>query len=85
MTGRAFINGEDMLLKPKEFAVMRLLAENRGMVISKETIYKEVWGHPMNNDDSAVKYQIYGLRKKLGGSSFAIVSEYSEGYRLEEL
>jgi len=83
VAGRAFIHGADILVNPKEFAILRLLVENRGMTVTKEILYREVWRQPMNDDSNALKYQISRLRKKLEGSGYMIVSEYGEGYRFE--
>jgi DNA-binding response OmpR family regulator len=62
---QAFLHGEDMLLKPKEFALLRLLVENAGKRFTAEELYKTVWGASTNDDIRTVQVHISGLRKKL--------------------
>jgi DNA-binding response OmpR family regulator len=77
----AFVNGRDLLLSPKEFAVLLFLAQNEGKTVSAEYLYKEVWGLPMN-DNRTLKKHLSGLRKKLedkaGGCEISNVR--GEGY-----
>jgi DNA-binding response OmpR family regulator len=62
---RAFLHGEDVCLKPKEFALLRLLVENAGKEFTAEELYKAVWGLDANDDTRTVKVHISGLRQKL--------------------
>jgi DNA-binding response OmpR family regulator len=62
---RAFLNGEDMLLKSKEFAILRLLAENEDKKFAAEELYKAVWGLDANADIRTIQVHISSLRKKL--------------------
>ncbi|MDR1538427.1 MAG: response regulator transcription factor [Clostridiales bacterium] len=64
-TGTACFGGEDIPLKTKEFAVLRLLAENAGRLFTAEEIYRTVWGLEPNGDTRTVKVHISALRKKL--------------------
>ncbi len=81
MSGRAYLNGQDLLLTQKEFAVLLLLIQNEGQTLPKERIYAQVWKSPMAGDDRAVKTAVSRLRKKLDGSGMSIVSMRGEGYR----
>lgn len=83
LSGQAFLNGVDMQLSQKEFAVLRVLVENEGKNLSKESVYQTVWGQPMNDDDTAVKTAVSRLRKKLEGGGFGITALRGEGYRFE--
>jgi DNA-binding response OmpR family regulator len=76
----AFLNGEDLLLSPKEFALLRLLVANENKTMNAVMIYERIWGQPMNNDDSAVKNSMSRLRKKIRGSGYSITTERGEGY-----
>jgi DNA-binding response OmpR family regulator len=65
---RAMLGGEDMLLTQKEFAVLLLLTEHEGRMLSTEYIYEKIWKRdPDTAAGSAVKTIISRLRKKLGG------------------
>lgn len=82
---RAFLNGEDMLLAPKEFALLLLLVQHEGRPLSKEYLYETVWKLPANNDARAVWTHLSVLKKKLTASTggrVQIVSERSRGYLL---
>lgn len=41
---RATQDGCDLMLKPKEFAILCLLAENRGRTLSAKEMYTNIWG-----------------------------------------
>ena len=81
---RGFLNGRDMVLSPKEFALLHLFAAREGEAISAETLYETVWQAPMNNDDRAVRFQISQLRAKLDGSGYTIGNKRGEGYCFEK-
>lgn len=77
-------NGEKVNLRPKEFAVLWLLVQRAGELVSKEHIIKEVWrGLPTSDESiarciSVVKNR---LRAASPGADFLIKTEYGRGYR----
>jgi DNA-binding response OmpR family regulator len=81
ISGMAFVDGRDLLLSHKEFAVLLLLAQNEGKTVSTEYLYKEAWGLPMSDNRTLLKH-ISDLRKKLEGetTAFEIVNVRGEGY-----
>jgi len=81
--GAASVDETDLLLSPREFSVLLLLAQNEGKVLGAEYIYETIWKQPMNNDNSAVKSAVKRLRKKLDGCGYTITAEYASGYRFE--
>jgi DNA-binding response OmpR family regulator len=81
VSGTAYLEGDDLLLPQKEFALLLLFVQNEGRTMSAETLYDKVWKASLNNDPGAIKYQISRLRKKLAGCGYTIVTEYGEGYR----
>jgi DNA-binding response OmpR family regulator len=83
LSGKAFINGADMLLTQKEFALLVMFTQNEGRCMSVEYVYEKVWGQPMNNNTGAVKNQLSNLRKKLEGSGYTVSSTRGEGYCFE--
>lgn len=82
--GAASLNGEDMLLTVKEYALLLLLVRNMGKTLSKETIYGKVWGSPMNGDSQALYTVVSRLKKKLepAGPSLRLTAIRPAGYRL---
>ena len=65
----ARLNGEALDLSPKEFDVLRFLAERRGEVVSKRELLAEVWRQPYGGSEKTVDVHISWLRKKLGESA----------------
>ena len=65
----ARLNGESLDLSPKEFDVLRFLAERSGEVVSKRELLAEVWRQPYGGSEKTVDVHISWLRKKLGESA----------------
>lgn len=61
----AYVEGEDALLKPKEFALLLYLVQNQNTVLSGDKLYGAVWGRQTNGDTRTVRVHISELRKKL--------------------
>lgn len=80
---RAFLHGEDILLKPREFAVLYYLIQHEGEGISAERLYETVWKMPANGTASAARTTVSRLRKKLEGSGCTITAGWGEGYCFE--
>ncbi len=80
---QATINGLDLQLSIKQFALLRLFAESENQVLSLEYIYLTVWGAPLNNDSRALTNNIYRLRKKLNNCGYTIRAVYGSGYVFE--
>jgi len=78
----AYINGEDLLLKPMEYTVLRLLCANSGRYTSAEEIYRAAWGNDPNNDVRPVHNHIYCLRVKLKPYGIGIESKRGLGYKI---
>ncbi|MBS6642305.1 MAG: response regulator transcription factor [Clostridiaceae bacterium] len=80
----ARLNGEDMMVTVKEFLVLLLLAQNEGNMVSKEVIYKKVWGQPLNGNSQALYAVVSRLKKKLEntGGGVHLNAMRPDGYRL---
>ncbi|NNC92246.1 MAG: response regulator transcription factor [Acidimicrobiia bacterium] len=65
----ARLAGTPIDLSPKEFDVLRFLAERRGEVVSKRELLAEVWRQPYGGSEKTVDVHISWLRKKLGESA----------------
>jgi two-component system response regulator VanR len=75
-------DGEALPLTLKEFEILLLLAKNRNMTLSHETILSRVWGYGFGNDSGTVHTHIKNLRAKLPKDIIKTVR--GVGYRLEE-
>ena len=60
------LEGEVLDLTPKEFDLLRVLAERPGEVMSRRELLSEVWREPYGGSDHTVDVHISWLRKKLG-------------------
>lgn len=76
-------NGEEVVLKPKEFELLAVLVKNKNMAISREKLLRMVWGIEYMGETRTVDVHIGQLRKKLGLSEH-IKTISKVGYRLEE-
>lgn len=80
----AYLNGEDLVLSQKEFALLMFLVQNENRIMSQECIYENIWGTPMAGNGNAIKVTLSKLRKKISGSDYTIATEYGDGYRFEK-
>lgn len=80
---RTFLNGEDILLQPREYAILYYLILHEGEGVSAERLYEKVWKLPMGGNANAVKTAVSRLRKKLEGSGYTIASGWGTGYCFE--
>lgn len=58
--------GRPVELSPKEFDLLRYLAERAGQVVSRRELLAEVWRLPYGGADKTVDVHLSWLRRKLG-------------------
>lgn len=77
---------EEILLSARELELMRILIENQGQFLSKETILRKVWGYDADVNANCVEAYVSFLRKKLHllHSKVQIKVARNLGYRLED-
>ena len=75
------LNNAPVLLSTREFQVLLYLCENLGKVLSKEQIFKRVWGDEYG-DIGAVAINIKNLRDKLDKEHRYIKTVWGVGYKL---
>jgi len=83
IAGRALLNGDDMLLSQKEYAILQLLIQRPEKILSAEYLYEKVWGQEMNEKDNSLKVAISKLRNKLADSHYTVTASRGEGYYIE--
>lgn len=59
------VNGEEIRLTKKEYDLLRYLAENSNIVLSREKILEGVWGYDYLGDTNIVDVYIRYLRSKI--------------------
>jgi DNA-binding response OmpR family regulator len=73
--------GEVVPLATREFDLLRYLAENAGLALTRQQILDGVWGHGWYGDERTVDVHVRQLRKKLG-SGLPLATVWGVGYRL---
>ncbi len=70
-------------LRMKEFDLLLTLAENRGIVFSREKLLDVVWGFDFAGETRTVDVHVAHLRHKLQGMRPQIETVWGVGYKLE--
>jgi len=78
--GMANLDGMDLLLTQKEFALLLIFVQNEGRHIGGEYLYEKVWKRPLSGDSQAVRKTVSNLRAKIGGSGWNIEWSRGEGW-----
>ena len=78
--------GQSIRLAYKEAELLKLLIANKGVILSKETILRKLWGDESDAVENNVEAYVSFLRKKLGflQSSVRIQAIRRRGYLLLE-
>ena len=76
-------NGERVDLTPQEFALLRILIENRNVCLSRQKLLSEAWGIDFLGESRTVDVHVQKLRRKLNLDEH-IKTIYKNGYRFEE-
>ncbi len=63
------VNKKNVHLSLTEFNILKLLALNKNIVVSKEKILEEIWGYYDEENNNLVEVYINYLRKKLKNSA----------------
>ncbi len=79
------VAGKPANLAPKEFAILKLLIEARGKVLSRDQLLQMIWGHEkdMEIDTRTVDQHIARLRRKLGPERNRIATVPNFGYQIK--
>ncbi|MGN0502750.1 MAG: response regulator transcription factor [Ruminococcus sp.] len=71
-------------LPAKEYSILKALLENKGCVVSRESLIKAAWDYDSDVDERALDTHIKNLRKALGDNSKMIKTVVKRGYRIGE-
>ena len=77
-----FVEDRPLQLTPKEFAVLRLLLEHRGEVLSTDALSTHIWGYETFGSRNFVEAHISRLRSKLrkAGATEVVCTVRGVGY-----
>jgi len=85
-TRRCFVRGEEIKLRKKEFALLTLLLENVGRVMTREVLIDRIWGSDYVGDTKTLDVHIKRLRTLVEESPkepVVITTVRGVGYRYE--
>jgi two-component system KDP operon response regulator KdpE len=78
----ATLGGEALKLTPTEFALLKVLLQNAGRIVTQKQLIREVWGAENPSQSHGLRVFINHLRNKLDATGPSIVNEPGIGYRL---
>ena len=79
---KTFYQGKEIILSPRETALLELLLLNRNKVLSKESIENKIYSWDDEVSSNAVEVHIHHLRKKLGKDIVKTINKI--GYIMED-
>ena len=79
---RVTVDGNDVELTFKEYALLKFLLENSGTTVTRERLMEAVWGFAFTGESRTVDMHIKTLRKKLGAAGAHILTVRNVGYQL---
>ncbi len=85
-TYKAFYNETDMKLSLKEFKLLSSLIGSAGVTLTREELFREIWGDNFMGETRTMDMHIATLRDKIeaaGGSPDCIITVRGIGYRFD--
>ncbi|MGB9593496.1 MAG: response regulator transcription factor [Anaerolineae bacterium] len=79
------IRGERVEMRTKEFDVLRVLAQHKGMVVTREQLLRQAWGYDFYGETRTVDVHVAHVRDKIRSSGVVIETVWSVGYKLVEV
>lgn len=79
---KGYLDGEDAQLTAKEIALLKLLVDNEGIVLSRQKILEALWTDDESPYDRVIDVYIKNLRKKLDLDCLSTIK--GVGYRYDQ-
>ena len=76
------VAGKQVKLRAKEFDLLVLLIENKGIVFTRERLLETVWGFDFAGETRTVDVHVAQLRKHISGGGVEIETVFGVGYKL---
>jgi len=80
----ARVGDGELVLRTKEFDLLSALAENAGIVLTREQLLDRVWGYNFYGETRTVDVHVQHVRAKLADGGPSIVTVRGVGYKLVE-
>ncbi len=74
--------GGELQFRTKEFDLLAALADNAGIVLTREQLLDRVWGYNFYGETRTVDVHVQHVRAKLTGTGLGIVTVRGVGYKL---
>ena len=78
----AKVSETEIPLRTKEFDLLATLAENAGIVLTREQLLDRVWGYNFYGETRTVDVHVQHVRAKIADSGLSIVTVRGVGYKL---
>ncbi|MEK3822155.1 response regulator transcription factor [Cytobacillus sp. FSL W8-0315] len=80
-----YYEDKEVLLTPKEFAMVQLLISNRNKVFSRDHLIESVWGFGVSIEDRTIDSHVRNIREKLRKAGFPaddyLLTVWGVGYK----
>ncbi|MBT2691312.1 response regulator transcription factor [Bacillus sp. ISL-47] len=80
-----YFEDKEILLTPKEFAMMELFLNNRNKVFSRDHLIESVWGYGVTIEDRTIDSHVRNIREKLRKAGFPadefLLTVWGVGYK----
>ena len=80
---QVYVSDKPCELTFKEYELLRLLMQNRGIVLSRDVIMDRIWDMNCDVESRTLDVHLKTLRAKLGESAYHIKTIRNVGYRME--
>ena len=82
---KAFYNDKDLGLTVKEFSLLKLLIGRAGMTVTRDDLFREVWGDDFMGETRTLDMHVASLRDKIkqAGGKDCLITVRGVGYRFE--
>ena len=81
------VREKPVALAPKEFNLLHVLLENRGRVVTRQTLLDKVWGYDFEGEHQTISVHVRWLREKIEidpNNPVHIITVRSRGYMFKE-
>jgi DNA-binding response OmpR family regulator len=81
------VRSRTVSLAPKEFSLLHVLMENRGRVVTRQTLLDKVWGYDFEGEHQTISVHVRWLREKIEAdpnNPQHIITVRSRGYMFKE-
>ena len=78
------VKGRETAINAREYFLLVYLLENKGSVLTRQSILEHVWSDDLDVSDRVVDNTIRRLRESLGDASSQIKTVIGRGYRITE-